>query len=100
MLKLGSREELAHFLKVFEDYGVCLLYENSSIGSVLGELTLAVHELNEGKAVLLTYLGVVLTEGGSNVNYTCTVGHGYVVITDDIVSLSLLTGHLVCGEVE
>ena len=55
---------------------------------------------NEGKVVLLTNLRVVLTECGSDVYDTGTVGHGYVVVAYDVMSLSLLSFNFLCGEVE
>ena len=52
MLKLGSCEKLALFIKVCENEGVSVFNEFACVGSFLGHLALTVNELNEGKVVV------------------------------------------------
>ena len=100
VLKLGSGEELALAVEVCYNHGVSLLDEYACVGGLLSHLALAVNELNEGKAVLPAYLRVVLTECGRDMNDTRTVGHGYVAVADNVVSLELLPCRLAAGALE
>ena len=90
VLKLGRGEELALFVEVCDNHRVSLLNEDACVWSLGSHLTLAVNELNERKTVSSADLVIVLTECGSDMNDTRTVGHGNVVVSGDVMSLLAL----------
>ena len=90
MLELGRVEEQTALVQIGEHHRIRLLDKYAGEGSLLGHVTLGVHELHEGQIVLAAHVGVIRTEGGRDVNHTGTVGHGNVVIAGYIVSLLVL----------
>ena len=90
MLELRRFKKLALSVEVFKNYGIGVLYEHTRVRSFGGKIALAVYELYERQVVLLADLRVVLTESGGDVNYTCTVGHGNVIIAGNVKAFLML----------
>ena len=90
MLELRRGEELALLVKVNEYRRISLFNKETRIRSFLSHLALAVNKLNKRKTVSSAHLIVILTECGSYVNDTCTVGHGYIVVSGNVVRFFVL----------
>ena len=89
MLEDRRAEQQTPGLQVDQHFLVGLFAEHAGPLGLLGHAALGVHQLHEGQAVLAAHVGVVLTEGGSNVNDTGTVGQGDVAVAGHIPALLL-----------
>ena len=90
VFKLRRVKQKSLFFKVFKHHRVGFFDENSRIGGLLGHISLAVNKLNKGEVVTPADARVVLTERRRAVNDTRTVGHCYIAVAHNEVSLFVL----------
>ena len=94
MLELRCVEQLALCIQILKYQRICVFYKFSGIRGLCGQVTLAVYELYERKLIVTSDTAVVFTEGGSDMNDTGTIGHGYITVAgyEMCIFLLLLSG--------
>ena len=90
MLKLWCSKQLALCIKVFENMRVGIFYKHSPIRCFSCHIALCINKLYKRKVIVSAYPCVVLTESRSDMNYTRTVGHGYIVVAGHKMTLLAL----------
>ena len=90
MLELRRREQQLFLGKILDHHRISVLDKCSDIRSLLSHKSLVIDELYKRQIIVSADLGIVLTKCRSDMNYTCTVCHGYIAVTGDEVSLFML----------